>query len=190
MSRRKEMSAMPKWMPFKRGEKKTQETSPAVAGENPLMNIHREIDNVFQQFFRGGLFGRPLSTSLFEPTESFFGDFSPEAFTPTIDLADKKKELVLTAELPGLDPDDVDIEVKDGYLVLKGEKRTEETSEDENGFWRTERSFGAFQRAIPLPAEVDPDHAEADFTKGVLKVRLPKRQVAAEDTKRITVKGR
>ena len=105
--------------------------------------------------------------------DRWFGDFSPHLFHPRIDLVDDGDALRLTAELPGMERQDVEILVEEDALVLPGEKKLESTSE-EQGCYRLERAFGSFQRVIPLPDGVDTAQAEARFDKGVLTIRLPK----------------
>ena len=105
--------------------------------------------------------------------DRWFGDFSPHLFHPRIDLVDDGDALRLTAELPGMERQDVEILVEEDALVLPGEKKLESTSE-EQGCYRLERAFGSFQRVSPLPDGVDTAQAEARFYKGVLTIRLPK----------------
>jgi HSP20 family protein len=105
--------------------------------------------------------------------ERWFGDFSPVAFEPRIDVADRGDAIVVTAELPGVDRNDVQVMLEDEYVVLSGEKKLEKTEEEE-GVYRVERAFGSFQRVIPLPEGVDTDRAEAKFENGNLTIRIPK----------------
>lgn len=94
------------------------------------------------------------------------------AFRPSIDIAKQEGELVVTVELPGIDPDkDVEISVEDDILFIKGEK-TADTEISEADRYVHERAHGSFQRRIPLPVGVDPDKVTADYDKGVLTVRV------------------
>jgi HSP20 family protein len=121
--------------------------------------------------------------------EGWFGDFSPTAFQPRLDVVDDGDALRITAELPGLDRDDIEILVQDEYLILRGEKKLEKKN-DENGCFRLERAFGSFQRILPLPDGIDLDRAEARFDKGVLTLRLP-RAVARNEPqgRKLEIKG-
>jgi HSP20 family protein len=123
----------------------------------------------------------------FNQVERWFGDYSPSVFEPRIDVVDDGDGLRITAELPGLDRQDVQIQVEDQALVIRGEKRLESKSE-EKGAYRIERAFGSFMRLIPLPDGVDPDRAEAKFDKGVLTIRLPKTAGEKPGTRRIEIK--
>jgi HSP20 family protein len=121
------------------------------------------------------------------PLGSWFGDFSASEFQPRIDVTDEGDALRVVAELPGMTRDDVELEVVEDMLIISGEKRLESTSE-EQGCYRVERSFGHFQRAVPLPAGVDLDRAEARFENGVLTLRVPKAAGEPEAKRRIEIK--
>lgn len=98
-------------------------------------------------------------------------------WTPNVDIIDSDGELLLTAELPGLNREDVALEIEDGMLTLKGEKKSEK--EEKTGTWRlVERSYGAFERRFTLPRAVDPAKVKAEFKDGVLFVHLPKTKEA------------
>src|SRR5258708_5689293 len=86
--------------------------------------------------------------------ERWFGDFSPASFEPRIDVVDDGDAIRIAAELPGIDRNDVEITLDDGYVVLRGEKRLEKKDEGE-GAYRVERAFGVFERVIPLPEGVE-----------------------------------
>lgn len=165
------MKSLKKWLPFKRGEKDVPVKHAASSSEHnhPLMQMRREMDTLFDRFMNDP-FGMSLWSTDFD---GWYGDFSPTRFAPSIDIADEKKHIRVTAELPGMEEKDVQVTLNDDALVIRGEKKLEETHEDE-GYYRTERSYGVFERAIPLPVEIDVDRVEATFKKGLLTVRLPK----------------
>ncbi|HEX6307075.1 MAG TPA: Hsp20/alpha crystallin family protein [Longimicrobiales bacterium] len=95
------------------------------------------------------------------------------AWSPEVDVVETDSELVVRADLPGLTSDDVQLEVKDGMLVMKGEKK-EEKEEKQAEYRVVERAYGSFERAFSLPSTVDADGIVADFRNGVLEVHLPK----------------
>lgn len=178
------MDQVKKWLPFKRGDASASRVSESRPATHPVVRLHHDMQQLLDRFGMGALWSSPFGL---DQRDSWFGDFSPSVFTPTLDVADKRKHIEVSVELPGMEAEDVDVDVRDGALVIRGEKRTEESTEEE-GFFRTERSFGAFERVVPLPTEVDAEHTEATFKKGVLKVRLPK--VKPESSaKKIPVKG-
>jgi len=121
------------------------------------------------------------------PLGSWFGDFSASEFQPRIDVTDEGDALRIVAELPGMTRDDVELEVIDDMLIVSGDKRFEPSSE-EQGCYRVERSFGHFQRAVPLPSGVDLDRAEARFENGVLTLRVPKAAGEPAAKRRIEIK--
>jgi HSP20 family protein len=123
----------------------------------------------------------------FGQLDRWFGDFSPSVFQPRIDIVDDGDALRITAELPGMERQDVEILVEDEALVLRGEKKLESKSE-EKGCYRLERAFGSFQRVIALPDGADVNRAEASFDKGVLTVRIPKSAAEKSGVRRLEIK--
>jgi len=87
-----------------------------------------------------------------------------------------------------MDKDNIDLRIDEGMLVIQGEKRHEDESREE-GVYRSERFYGQFQRAVPLPADIDAENAEASFKKGVLSVRFPKKPSGTDKERRIEVKS-
>ena len=116
----------------------------------------RDIDRLFEHFWG--------STPTVEGTEP--------PWTPSVDLAEGDENIVVTAELPGLKPEDVKVTVEDNVLTIEGEKKNESES-GKGRTYRVERSFGRFARSFRLPA-VDADSISASYSEGILKVTLPK----------------
>jgi HSP20 family protein len=105
------------------------------------------------------------------------GRIAEETWAPQIEVFERDGKLVVRADLPGMSKDDVKVEVRDNTLIIQGE-RNEERKEDREGYFITERSYGSFYRAIPLPEGANPDKARATFQNGVLEmtVDLPTNQ--------------
>lgn len=131
--------------------------------------------------------------------DDFFGDFDlPDgplqaltqagAFVPRMDVVETDKDLVITAELAGMDEKDVEVTLKDDVLTIKGEKKTERDEKDRRGFL-CERTYGNFSRSVALPDGVETDSIDASFKKGVLSVRLTKTPVEEPKTKKIEIKA-
>jgi HSP20 family protein len=95
-------------------------------------------------------------------------------WTPAVDVYETDKDIVISAELPGMSDNDVDVEVRENVLTIKGERRFEREVKEENNYHRVERSYGKFSRVFTLPKNVDTGKITARFDKGVLEVRLPK----------------
>lgn len=106
------------------------------------------------------------------------------AWSPPVDIYETAQSLILQAELPGLSKADIDIQVRDNRLTLKGERRHEKELKEEN-YLRVERAYGMFQRVFSLPADIQPDKIRATFKDGVLEVTIPKAEAAPP--KQITV---
>ena len=110
-----------------------------------------------------------------------------ESWLPAVDVFDTQEAVVLKAELAGMDPDDIQIEVEDNVLTIKGERKFEEEV-DEGRYYRVERRFGSFQRNLALPQGVKPEDIAAAYDDGILTVTVPK--VEEEKPKRIEVKAK
>ncbi len=134
-----------------------------------LSSLRREIDSLFDRFFEGW----PFRTS------------SIRQWVPSVDVSETAQEVVVQAELPGVDPKEIDISVQGNVLTLKGERKQEKEEQGAN-YHRIERAFGAFSRSLQLPAEVDVDKVNAVYKNGVLRITLPKTEAAA--AKKIEVK--
>ena len=130
-----------------------------------------EMDRLFDNFAGWSGLGRWRQPSL---TSSFrdVGRVGQGLWYPQIEVREKDGKLVIHADLPGLKKEDVHVEVQDNALILEGERR-QESEQKEEGFYRSERSYGKFYRAIPLPEGVNPDRAQALFKDGVLEVTIP-----------------
>ena len=125
--------------------------------------------------------GRPardMFNWLWENTmPSFFEGDRECMWHPRIDVAESEKEITVTAELPGLSKDDVEITLTNNMLTIGGEKKRETENKNEN-YHMIERSFGSFCRTVALPVEVDTEKIDAVFKDGVLSVRIPKSEKA------------
>lgn len=108
------------------------------------------------------------------------------AWSPSVDISENKENLVLEAELPGMNRDDFELSIENNVITLRGERKFEKKTDEEN-YHRVERSYGSFVRSFTLPPTVTADGANAEFKNGVLRVTLPKR----EETKarKIEIKG-
>jgi HSP20 family protein len=125
-----------------------------------LDTLQGDVNRLFDSFF-GRRDGAPAN------------GYGARRWIPAMDLVETEDHLVLRADLPGVDRDDVEIEVKDGVLTVSGERRAEH-EEKREGFHRVERSFGRFSRSLELPQGVAADSVRASFERGVLEVRMPK----------------
>jgi HSP20 family protein len=144
-----------------------------------MRRMMEDMDRMFEDF--GG--GRGA-----QPREGVFqrGGF-PAVWAPAVDVVERDGQLVVRADLPGLKPDDVRIEVADGALTIEGERRSEMEAEEEGGVYRSERVYGRFSRTIPLPDGADIEHAQARFDEGVLEITVPLPQ---NGRRRIEIEGR
>jgi len=142
---------------------------------NPLLSLHRDMNRLFDDVFRS--FDSQL------PTFGSLGSLG--AAWPSVEISDTEKEIRVTAEVPGLEENDIEVLLDGDVLTLRGEKRSE--SEDK-GRQFTERYYGRFERRIPLGIEVEEDRIDAQFRNGVLTVVLPKSEKAQSQVKRIQIR--
>lgn len=148
---------------------------------HPFDDLRREVDRLFEDFNGGWL--RPFRPSL--PTlELLRGEMAWSS--PAVDIVEKDKSFEITAELPGLDEKNIEVTLRNGNIVIKGEKQ-DEKEEKSKDYYLHERQFGSFERSFALPDGVEPDKIEAHFNKGVLTVSLPKAAAALKPEKKIAV---
>lgn len=107
--------------------------------------------------------------------------------SPSIEVKESDKELIITAELPGVEEKDIDVSLSDNTLTIRGEKKAEKEEKGDN-YYVSERSYGNFSRSFTLPYEVDADAIKAKFSKGVLTVTFPKTKAIQQKTRKIEVK--
>lgn len=142
-----------------------------------LETFRREMDRLFEDFF-----GREWP--LWRPAREIA---RVGVLTPAIDMYDKKDEIVVKAEVPGLSKEDINLELAEGTLTLSGElKREEEVKEAD--YYCCERAYGKFSRTIELPTKVQTDKAEASFKDGILEIHLPKVEEAKPKQIKVQVK--
>ena len=139
-----------------------------------MMRMQRDMDRIFSR----------MGTA-----EGQTSDTRSVAWMPKIDVKAKGDDIAVRAELPGIDPADVDIEVTDGVLTIRGERKAEEETEGE-GWLIRESSYGSFERSMVLPEGVDASAITADYNDGILEVHVPKALEAAKPkTHKVAIGG-
>jgi HSP20 family protein len=146
--------------------------------EDMFLDMRSQMNRIFDEFFE-----RPFGLSPFFSESSIQREFSPN-----VDVNETEKDIRVIAELPGMEPEDIDISLDQNALRIRGEKRADKEEQGKH-YYRVERSYGSFQRVIPLPSEVDEDKIDATYKRGILKVVLPKVNPAQEISRRITIKS-
>jgi len=122
--------------------------------------------------------GFPAGLRFFEDTVNrLLSEPAARPWSPAVDIFETENELLLKADVPGLEMKDVDIQIENGTLTLRGERKYEHVAKD-GGFHRVERGYGLFSRYFSLPETVDPEKVRAEYKNGVLTVTLPKKEVA------------
>jgi HSP20 family protein len=158
-------------MPFSRN----MPTSRWSEDNDPFLQIRREMNRLFDDVFGG--FGLP---SVLGPA------LRQMPAAPKIDVSETDNEIQVTAEMPGIDQNDVEVLLEDDRLIIRGEKKEERENEDRNYHVR-ERVQGAFSRTLPLPFAPDPNQVKAEFKNGVMTITIPKPQEVKQKQHRIEV---
>ena len=138
-------------------------------------SLYRQTNNLFDEVLRD-----------FDLTPLMLRNGEVASFYPHLDLLETDKNYQVSIELPGMSEKEIDLSFRDGNLIVRGEKK-EEYDEKKEHVYQMERSYGAFQRTIDLPVEVDEEGIEATFKKGVLNITLPKTQSAQKEVRQIPV---
>ncbi len=145
--------------------------------ESPVMAIQNEMNRMFDQFFSDPFTLLPISSMR-----------NVVDFMPRIDVSESDQAMQVTAELPGMEEKDIQISLENEALVISGEKKNDLEEKGKN-YHRVERTYGSFQRVVPLVSEVETDKVEAVFKNGVLTVTLPKTPAAAKQSHKIAIKS-
>lgn len=138
----------------------------------PIRKFRDEIDNMVDRFFKEPFF-----------SDSPLSPFGKDSFTPACNIEEENDQYTIVAEMPGVDPDDVEIEIDEYSISIKGKREEKVTTEnDDTKLHMVEHSYGSFHRAFTLPENIDVDHISADYKNGVLTIDLPK--IEEESNKR------
>ena len=124
-----------------------------------MVTLREKMNRLFEDVFTGQREGKELVAS---------------TWAPAVDIFETENDLVMTAEVPGIDEKDIEIKIEDNTLILKGARKFEKETKEEN-YHRIERSYGSFYRAFTLPNSIDPEKIQAEHENGVLKITMPKR---------------
>ena len=161
-------------------EKAKDKETKAIAPRRPFMTLprwERDMERMMEDFF--GKRMRPWWP------ERWFRSEEMEPTSPAVDFYEEKDDIVVKAELPGIDKNNIEVNLTDRALTIRGEKRKEEEVKEKN-YYRSECSYGSFVRTLELPTDVHADKVKATFKDGILEVRLPKTEEA--EKKEIKVK--
>ena len=180
----------------KKVAKKTRKSPPGAASGQPAMadmfpDLHKEIEATVARAFKNWSdLMAPWKMGDFDPFAK--SDFSMRMSSPfgklSVDFTEGDDQYELTADLPGMDKNDIEVTLSGGMLTIRGEKK-EEKDETAKGYFLQERQFGSFLRSFPIPENADPFKVNASFSKGVLKIQIPKLAAAKKDQRKIDIKS-
>lgn len=141
----------------------------------------REVDTIQDEINR--IFEQHLA-----PFNSFSNSNTMSILEPNIEIAETPTAVTVSAELPGMDAKDIDVNVSaDGYLTISGEKQSSHEKNDQEGYYFSECSYGMVQRTVALPTDINLEKVSADFEKGILKINIPKLDTATPKMKKVDI---
>ena len=145
--------------------------------DHPFYSLQRQMNSLFDDFFTG-----------FDVAPGALASGKFGSFIPSIDVKESDKEFTIRAELPGVEEKDMEVTVTNEAVTIKGEKKEEKEDKGKN-YYYMERSYGSFNRVIPLSTETDANKAEASFKNGVLNITIPKSQSAKAKGTKVPIKA-
>ena len=143
-----------------------------------MADLHADLDKLFDNFFQS--FGFPSYKS------PFSGLAANDFFKPRVDISGSESEYNISAELPGVDEKDIQVELKDNSLIIRAEKHQEDKSEGK-GYYRVERNYGSFQRVLAVPEDSDVDGIKATCKNGVVTISIPRKAIPQSSAKKIPI---
>jgi HSP20 family protein len=141
--------------------------------------MEQDMERMFHEFWR-----RPFLSPWEQ--ERWWPGRALSLQVPAVDVYEDKDDVVVKAEVPGLSKDDLEVDLAESVLTIRGEKKKEEEIKEKN-FYRSERSSGSFSRSLELPAEVKTDQAKATFKDGILEIRIPKTEEAKKKSFKVKI---
>jgi len=170
----------------KKEDKKSRELT--VRRENPFslfQEMEQLSDSIQNAFFNDWW---PFSRRQYRPLSLIIRDDEPIFRTPLANISESEKSFEISAELPGLEKDDIELTIQDGMLEIKGERKEEKKEEKEGQLVRREYHSSSYYRAFNLPEHIDESKIEANLEKGILKVNIPKVEPPKPEKKKIDIK--
>jgi len=167
-------------IPWKNRKRNEKPMKAEPIEHHPVAALHRQMDELFDGFFNDfeGFLRWPLMSRL----EGL------DPVTPRVNVSESDKEVRVTAEMPGMDEKDINVTLENNQLIIEGEKKSEQEDKGEN-YYLSERSYGRFHRAVPLPEGIDREQVKATFKKGVLDVRVVKTEPVRPQGRKIEITG-
>ena len=178
------------WNWFKKEEEETSaalpvqhtgQAQPQKRLSGPIGELHQEVDNLFNNFFRG------FRMSPFRTGSVFNNSLTAGLLKPSLDIGASDTEYAISIEVPGVEQKDIQLEVSKNILTVRGEKK-QEKEEKKKDYYRMERTYGSFQRVLSLPEDADQENIKASYKNGVLTIAMPKKPLLRAEVKQIEIK--
>lgn len=152
----------------------------SVWSNQPLLQFHREVDRMFDNLWRN------VGMSPFTGYGQMTNQMADTILKPSVDIAATDNEYTINVEVPGVDRNEVTLELADNRLIIKGEKKSEKKDEQKQ-YYRIERSYGAFRRTLSLPEDADRDGIDASFKDGILTISMPRMAAVQQEGRHIDI---
>lgn len=172
------------WNWFKKEEEGNQlpiQRASYASNVSPIAQLHDEMDRVFDSMLRN--FGFPSQISHLPSMDI---NTSSALLRPNVDVSSNDDAHTIKVEVPGVEQEDINLEIANGTLTISGEKN-QESEEKNKHYYHMERSYGSFQRVLSLPEDVDESSIKASFKNGVLTINLPRKELPKADAKQIPI---
>lgn len=151
--------------------------------DHPISSLQRQMNRVINDFFSTNSF---LPEFFSEPLSQIGEKLN--AFTPSVNVAATDKEILVTADLPGMDEKDIEISLTKDSLTIRGERKHTHEGVSQEAWQYIESSYGSFERIVPLNEEVDEEKVDASFSKGILTIKLPRKVSASKATRKVSIR--
>lgn len=165
-------------VPLKSGD--VQTAYPQSSAANPIIQLHNEMDRLFENAFRG--FGLSPFRS-----EFFNQDLTAGLLKPKLDIGVTDEEYSISVEVPGVSEKEIKVELEDNTMIVRGEKNQKKEEKNKN-YYCVERSYGSFQRVLSLPEDAAKDDIQASFKNGILTIKMPRKAIPKANVKPIEVR--
>jgi len=161
---------------------------PSDFSNDTFLRLHSEVDQIFDRVFNQFGLGSSLR-NLSEPSDASFPSLRGSQSLSRLDISTDDKNYEITVDVPGFNEDNLSIDIQNDILCISG-KRESETKQDDKHYYRVERSTGTFQRTLSLPEDADANEINATLKDGVLKLAIPRKAIAHQETKRIAIQSK
>jgi len=167
--------------------KRDETSQPTRSTSDSITQLHNEIDQLFEDAFRSFGFPSRYTRSLGTGGLATGGLLNAQPFQAKVNIASDDKNYHISLETPGLTEKDINLDIRQGVLTIRGEKKEEKEETKDRHYYRIEHTYGSFQRVLTLPEDVDQDGISASLKNGILEISLPRKALPESERKQIPI---